>query len=105
MINPSYPLITQSIDATVTGTVITATIGKKICVTAVKLISSANVSVNWRDGESTDLEGGMPLIANSGYVEVTQAPDYLFKTTTGNSLDIVISGEGRITGRITYWLK
>ncbi len=86
-----------------TGTAISAVAGKKIKVYAVKLIVSAALSVNWRDGASPDLEGAQAINTNGGYVETVQPPAYLFSTTAGNALDLVITGTGTAAGRVSYW--
>ena len=86
-----------------TGTVVSAVVGKKIRVYAVKLVVSAAISVNFRDGATTALEGAMPLAANGGFVEIIPPPFYVFQTTVGNSLDLVISGTGTASGRISFW--
>lgn len=86
-----------------TGTVINAVSTKRIKVFAVKLVVSAAVSVSFRDGASTGLEGAQPLAANGGFVESVNPPAFLFGTTAGNSLDLVISGAGTVVGRVSYW--
>lgn len=86
-----------------TGTVVDAISGKRIKVFAVKLVVSADLTVNFRDGASTDLEGPQPYSAKGGYIENLQVPCFLFGTSAGNSLDLVISGTGTASGRVTYW--
>lgn len=89
---------------TVTGTIISAVAGKSIKVYALAYISGAIISVNFRDGASTNLEGAFAHTANSGRAEaVSGPPNYLFKTTAGNSLDVVMTGVGTVAGRISYW--
>jgi hypothetical protein len=91
------------INLNATGTVINAVSGKRIKVFALKLIVSAALSVNFRDGGATLIEGAQPLLANAGYIENVNPPAFLFGTTAGNSLDLVISGAGTVTGRVSYW--
>ena len=91
------------VNISATGTVIAAVATKKIKVFAVKLILSADLSLNFRDGAATLLEGPMPMLANSGYVESVTPPMFLFCTTAGASLDLVIVGAGSVLGRISYW--
>ena len=86
-----------------TGTVINAVTNKKLKIFAVKLVVSAAMSINFRDGATTLLEGPMPMTANSGYVESVTPPLFLFNTIAGNSLDLVMSGVGTVSGRISYW--
>jgi hypothetical protein len=86
-----------------TGTVVTAVSGRRIKVYAVKLVASANMNVNFRDGAGTNLEGSMALAANGGFVEFVNPPNFLFATTAGNGLDLVASGGGTAAGRVSYW--
>ena len=91
------------ISLTATGTVVAAVGGKRIKVYAVKLICSAALSINWRDGASTALEGVQSIAINGGYAENVNPPSFLFGTTAGNSLDLVITGVGTVAGRVSYW--
>ena len=88
-----------------TGTVVSAVAGKRIKVYAVKLFSSASgtVTVNFRDGNTTNIEGGQTLAASSGYTETINPPYSLFSTSSGTSLDLVTVGTGTVGGRISYW--
>lgn len=74
----------------------------------VKLIVSAAASVNWcdgaADGSGTNLEGAQSIVANGGYVEQVDPPVYLFQTSAGNALSLIISGGGIAAGRLSYWL-
>lgn len=96
-------LKSTSVSLSATGTAISAVTGKKLKVYAVKLVVSAAISVNWRDGASTGLEGAQALAANGGYVESVNPPAFLFATSAGNSLDLDISGTGTAAGRVSYW--
>ena len=88
---------------TATGTVVSAVASKRIKVYAVKLVCSAALSVNFRSGASTLLEDPVPLPANGGYTESVEPPNFLFGTTAGDRLDLVISGTGTASGRVSYW--
>ena len=86
-----------------TGTLITGVTGKVIKVYSAKAIVSAALAINFRDGASTDIEGAMPLAANGGYIESVTPPHFLFKTSKDNSLDLVITGTGTVSGRLSYF--
>jgi len=92
-----------AVDINATGTVISAVALKKIKVFAVKLILSAPLSLNFRSGATSLLEGPMPMTANSGYVESVTPPMFLFCTAVAENLDLVILGAGTVSGRISYW--
>lgn len=96
-------LKTAVVSLSATGTVVAAVASKRIKVYAVKVICSAAISVNWRDGASTALEGAQAIALNSGFVENVNPPAFLFGTTAGNSLDLVITGIGTAAGRVSYW--
>ena len=96
-------LKTVSFSLSATGTAVSAVSGKKLKVYAVKLVVSAAISVNFRDGTSSNIEGAQAIAANSGYIETINPPAFLFATTAGSSLDLVISGSGTAAGRISYW--
>jgi len=96
-------LKSSSFSISSTGTVISAVTGKRLKIFAVKLVVSAAISVSFRSGASTALEGAMPLVANAGFVEFVTPPAFLFGTVAGQSLDLVISGTGTASGRISYW--
>lgn len=98
-------LRTASFSLTATGTVVSAITGLRIRVYAVKLVASAAISVNFRDGGATNLEGAQALAINGGFVENINPPAFLFQTTAGNSLDLVISGVGTAAGRVSYFAE
>lgn len=100
-----YNLKTASFSLTSTGTVVSAVTGKRIKVYAITMNVSAALSVNWRDGSSTGLEGAQALAANGGYVTAVNPPAFLLATTAGNTLDLVISGTGTAAGRVSYWVS
>ena len=86
-----------------TGTVVSLVSSKRIKVYAVKLVVSAALVINFRSGGSTALEGTQSLGINGGYTEAVNPPSFLFGTTAGESLDLVITGVGTVAGRVSYW--
>lgn len=97
--------LSAAFSLTATGAVVAAVPGSRIVVYAVKLVVSAALTINFRDGTGgSALEGAMAYAANGGAVEFVTPPMYLFRTTIGNELDLVISGAGTAAGRISYWL-
>jgi hypothetical protein len=96
-------LKSASFSLTATGTVVAAVGGKRIKVYAVKCVVNAAMTVNWRDGASTAIEGAQALALNGGYSESVQPPAFLFGTTAGNTLDLVLVGVGTAAGRVSYW--
>ena len=96
-------LKSAAISLTETGTVISAVTGKRLKVYAVKLTCSAAQTVKWRDGATPDLEGAQSIAATGGYTESVTPPAYLFRTSRGNTLDLVITGAGTVAGRVSYW--
>lgn len=96
-------LKSASFSLTATGTVVAAVPTKRLKVYAVKLVVSAALTVNFRDGASTALEGAQSIAINGGYVESVNPPAFLMGTTAGNSLDLVITGIGTAAGRASYW--
>jgi len=98
-------LLSAPVSISSTGVVITGVPGKKIRVYATKIVCSADLSINFKDGASTDISGAMPLLANSGYIENIVPPAFLFETSAGNDLILAISGSGTASGRVSYWLE
>ena len=86
-----------------TGTVVSAVASKKIKVYAVKLGTSAAIAVNFRSGAATLLEDPVTYGINGGYAESLDPPNFLFATTAGQSLDLVIAGIGTASGRVSYF--
>lgn len=86
-----------------TGVIVAAVVGKKIRVYAYKFVVAGAVSVNWRSGGATNLEGAQPYAANSGAIEGVTPPAFLFETAQGQSLDLVLSGAITVAGRVSYW--
>ena len=85
------------------GTVVPLVSSKRIKVFATKCVVSAALSVNFRDGPSTGLEGAMPIALNGGFVETVEPPNFLFATTAGQALELAITGVGTAAGRVSYW--
>lgn len=98
-------LKTAVIDRTTTGTVIAAATSpnRRIKVYALRVMCSAEQTINWRSGASTALDGATLVAAKGGYAESVEPPTFLFQTAAGESLDLVISGAGTVTGRVSYW--
>mgnify|MGYP001584261292 CR=1 FL=1 len=96
-------LKTAKFSLTATGTVVSAVGGKRIKAYAYKIVVSAAISVKWRDGAITDLEDLQSLALSGGEAESIMPPAFLFGTTAGNSLDLVISGVGTAAGRVSYF--
>jgi len=96
-------LKTAPINLTATGTVVSAVATKRLKVYSVLLGCSANLTVNWRDGAATAIDGPMVIAANGGYALAASYPTFLFASSAGNSLDLVISGTGTVAGRVSYW--
>ena len=96
-------LKSASFSLSATGTVVAAVSSKRIKVFAIKLVVSAALSVNFRDGASTAIEGAQALAINGGIQEAVTPPSFLFGTSAGNSLDLVITGIGAAAGRISYF--
>ena len=92
-----------SISLSATGTVVPAVASRRIKVYASKFVCSAALSVNWRDGGSLNLEGAQAYAINGGAAETVNPPAFLFQTTAGNSLDMVITGVGSVGGRVSYF--
>jgi hypothetical protein len=87
-----------------TGTVIAAVTGKRIYVYSLKQIVDAALSTKWRSGGATDLEENQAIVSGGGYVEAVTPPAWLFRTVSGESLDLVITGTGNAAGRLSYWV-
>lgn len=96
-------LKSASFSLAATGTVVAAVASKRIKVYAIKLNVSAAISVNFRSGGATALEGAQPMAAKATYTESVKPPAFLFGTTAGQSLDLVITGTGTAAGRVSYF--
>lgn len=90
------------------GLVIPGVEGKSIYVYALKLITSQDMTVNWRDGLDYDIEGPQSYVANGGYTESILPPGCLFSLKEGNGLSLIISinkKQGYASGRVSYWIE
>lgn len=101
-------LKTKKFSMTSTGTVIAAVASKRIKVYAVKIAASnKDMTVNFRDDASTLIEEPVPMGTGGGtvgmYIETLNPPAFLFATSAGNSLDLVMTGTGTVSGRLSYW--
>lgn len=97
-------LLSAAFALAATGAVVGTVTGSGIRVYAVKLTVSAPISVLWRDGPSTALEGAQPYGTYGGYCEAVTPPEFLFECAGTQSLDLVISGTGTASGRVSYFL-
>ena len=90
---------------TATGTVVSAVASKRLKVYAVKLAaaSALGITVAFRDGASTPLEGAHTITNGGSLTETVDPPAFLFATSAGNSLDLVMTGIGTAAGRVSYW--
>lgn len=101
--NGTITILSSTISLTSSGTVVSAVSGKRIKVFANKLVTSATCSVAWANGY-TALEGPQTLSAAGGFVEVVSPPAFLFSTSTGTSLRLLITGASCTAGgRVSYW--
>ena len=96
-------LKTASFALTTTGTTVPAVSGKKIKVYALKFHAAGTITCNFRDGASTALEGSQVYSDGELYTESVTPPYSLFSTSTGTSLDLVTTGTGTASGRVSYW--
>lgn len=96
-------LKTAAFSLNATGTVVSAVADKRIKVYSIKLVASAAISVSFRSGAANSLEGAQPLGANAIYTEAVNPPTFLLATVAGESLDLVITGVGIASGRVSYW--
>jgi hypothetical protein len=103
-VNPqnTRTLLSASFSLNATGTIVNAVSTKRIKVFAIILDSTTAGSCNLRDGASTALEGSMTFAINGGYVRTVDPPNFLYGTTAGNSLDLVVSS-GAFAGSVSYW--
>jgi len=86
--------------------IIPGIINKVIRVYAIKLITSEDMSVNWRDGVN-NIEGSQSFIANGGYTESILPPAFLFAISPGNNLELFVDAKknGVAAGRVSYWIE
>lgn len=76
--------------------------GKRIKVYGVVLNASGITVTAWRDGSSNNLEGLMTFADKGGYARQVDPPNFIYGTTVGNGLDLVVSG-GTASGSVSYW--
>ena len=93
---------TAAFTLSATGTVVPAVAGKRIKVFAVKMSFTNTIGAGFRSGASTLLEGSVRGIKDSNLTESVTPTAFLFATAAGQSLDLVLSGNG-VEGRVSYW--
>lgn len=97
-----YSTITASSSGATT--VVSAVTGKTIRVLSVVLISNGTVNVKFQSHVTpTDLTGLLYLVANTGF-STSWADGGHFATTSGEALDINLSGNIAVGGWLTYIL-
>lgn len=91
------------VSLTSSGTVVPSSPLKQIAVYAYQLVCRGGVSVAWRSGAITLLEG--PRNAGSPGVlqEAVTPPSFLFETAVGQSLDLLVVSSGSANGRVSYY--
>lgn len=82
-------------------TVLAGTAGRKIRVISYVLGSDATLTVKWQSN-TTDLSGAIPLVANSIISANSDGNQGLVETNVGETLKLLPSGAGNVTGHITY---
>jgi hypothetical protein len=97
-------LYSASFDLAATGTIVTGIVGQFIRVYAIKLAATAELTCYFQDGILNPIEGGILLSEKAGYIEGIDPPAYLFSTSPGEDL-ILVMDKGDVTGRISYWLE
>ena len=88
----------------VSGAIVAAVSGKRICVLGICLIVSAAVAVTFKSG-TTPVSGPLPLAANGGFVVNPPADPAMhwMETAVGQSLALSNSAECQCSGFITYY--
>lgn len=107
------PIVTRTflhkpINFTATGAggsmlIVPAVPGKIIYIYSVCISTLATVSVNFRSG-TTDLEGPMPFATRAGYADSVDPPAHLMQSLVGDSISVVLTGNGSVFGRLSYWV-
>lgn len=97
-------LLSVAISLSATGTLVSAVALNRIKVFAVLLSVDAAISVYFRSGAATALEGSQAYEAKGGYAQAVTPPSFLFATAEGERLDLVLSGVGNARGRLSYWI-
>lgn len=117
--SPSFPVVTQNtsmmfagqtalvpqfavINASASGTVISAISGLIIRVIAMDLVTNNAVTIQWQTstGPAT-ISGPQSFAANGGIVRPFNQAGW-FQTLAGDSLNITLSGGATVGGNITY---
>ena len=97
---------TAVIAATASGDtpVVAAVTGKMIRLLSFFFVSSAAVSITFRDGAGSpkDLTGPMPVAANGGVVSHVACQGYVGETGRGQALNINLSGVANVGGQVCY---
>ena len=86
-----------------TGIIIPAVAGKVLKIYAVKLLGNSSLNVGFRSGTELELEGLCSLKSAGGYIESVNPPSWLFATLQGQSLELIVIGNGKVSGRVSYW--
>lgn len=97
-----HTLLTSAvINLGATGSVVAAITGKEICVVAYDFtLAGTTPTATWRSGASTSKSGAF----TGSRTHASSFPGYLFKTTRGESLDLVLTGSGvSAQGVLTYY--
>lgn len=94
-------LKSAAINLTATGSVVATVDGKEICVVAYDFtLGGTTPTATWRSGGATNKSGAFTGSRQSS----TAFPGYLFKTTRGESLDLVLAGTTpSAQGVLTYY--
>ena len=105
---PLTPLLFAPISVSSSGdsSVVVGVAGYTINVCSYVFVAGGDVSVKWRSN-TTDLSGAMPLIANGGVSAPVSSPGLgpLFKTASGESLQLNLSGAVLVAGHLGYFLQ
>ena len=84
------------------GDLVLAVTGKRIRVISLFLsITTANGTVKFQSGGSTDLTGAMTLGAG-GALSLAHNPSGWFQTVAAEKLNMVLSSAGQVSGALTY---
>jgi len=99
------PLKRAVVNTATTGAVIVAgTVGQVIKVVSYGLQATGTVNANLRDGAGNALTLIWNLQAREGVsAAAVKPPFYLFATTAGNDLTVVLSAAVTVGIEITYW--
>jgi len=85
--------------------IVAAKVGQSIHVYAILLVVTAAVNCEFRSG-TTPLSGQMNFNAKAeGFAMSVAPPYYLFKTKSGEALNLNLSGGVDIDGFVSYWFS